>query len=177
VEHEDAREDVTGEPDDLRPPPYRHVDWFDASWDRMQPRPLVYRAVLTEEAASIARTGIIAPMVGPRKRTPFYQDHGHAVSSFTLVETDPARTGQPAFVLEVERGPDIVVDGRDFTPKAHAAIPASRIRRAWRHDPNRSVVPVAIHEGAWTGVMRWPTRSQQLPTAKPADAPRRRPRT
>lgn len=140
---------------DLEPPKPGMVNYTDRSWDQNKPRPQVYRGVTSEEAASIAKSGEVKSTKrysDPSEGTSFAQDYETADSYVNFGRDDPRKTGKPTYVLELDSGPDMFVDPRDYYVKAHLGVPINRVTRAWRYDPSGAVVPVVLKDGQWEPV-------------------------
>ena len=110
---------------------------------------MVYRGVTSDEFNSIGKTGEIKSTgrYSHSSEGTSFSDHPDiAQSTVTFGTDDPARTGKPTYVLEVKRGPDIVRDPRDGWPKStidpygnRTGIPADRIARVWKFNPDGSI--------------------------------------
>jgi len=134
-----------------KPPDYDAVKYWD--FDNTKVLPLVYRGITDEEAASIAGTGrILSTMEFSHgsEGTSFAQDYYTAESTVNYGRTDPKKTGKPTYVLEIKRGAEMNVDPRDYFVKAKKPIPASRIKRAWKYNPDGTIEAVELSQGKWT---------------------------
>lgn len=131
------------------------VDWH-RDWDPRTPRRLVYRGISSDEARSIAHSRFIESTLEfslPRETTTFCQEYASAASYVNAGPTHPVHTGEPTYVIEVSSGPEFFVDPKiSYYPMTTEPVPADRIRRAWRYDPNGSVVPVRLYSAQWRAV-------------------------
>jgi hypothetical protein len=152
------------------------LDWYwylDSDKAPKRSRDVVYRGISAAEAAFIRRSGVIKSDERYCVRgegTCFADDFADAVSYVNVGRDNPGRTGVPTFVIEVSKVEEILVDPRDKYPKSSHAIPASAIRRAWRFNPDGSLLEMTGKDFMTS------TKGPTLAAARCHCPPSRRPR-
>jgi hypothetical protein len=116
--------------------------------------PAVYRGMSEDEFNGVVQNGHILSdgrFSHPSEGTSFARDYADAESYTNFGRTDPAKTGRPNYVVEVEHGPGLTVDPRDGYIKSgvKTPVPASNIRRVWRFASRESPEEGSLGQGGF----------------------------
>lgn len=137
----------------------------------------VFRGITQPEHDSVVRTQHVRSDESQSIKgegTCFGDDWATADSYVNAGSSDPTKTGQNSYVLEVQHGPEIGMDKADGYWKTPTPIHESRIKRAWQFTPQGTIAEGVWHSGKgfqattphaphyrWSG-QSWPDYDQTL---------------
>jgi len=133
----------------------QEIRFWDAA-ERATPKPgAAYRGMSSEEFADSLRQGAIKSdqrWSAPNEGTSFADDLATAEDYANFGRTNPARTGQSSYAVEVQSA--IPQRGADSYLKAKEAVPLDQAQTVWRFDPSGGMVEVPLHsKNPW--VRQW----------------------